>query len=324
VFVDLGAKRDGLVPYKDLALLNDEYRNGLHVGAKVPVYVLDTADSRDEIIVSLNKGLAQRDWLRAQELLESGECFEGTVQTANRGGLVVSFGRLRGFVPNSHLTSVPRSLRGDRLQRAKSDLLGKTLSLAMIEVNQADQKLVLSERVARRSQRKQLLEELTEGDVRTGTVRNLVSFGAFVDLGGVDGLVHISELEWRHVKHPGEVLSVGDSVEVYVLDVDRERERIGLSRKRLLPDPWTTVTGGLNPGDVVQGTVTGVVEFGAFVDLGQGVDGLVHISEMPDGAQAKASLAPGAPVQVRVLRIDPGRRRISLSLRVLAQEPVHW
>jgi small subunit ribosomal protein S1 len=222
------------------------------------------------------------------------------------------------------LTSIPRGLRGDRLHQATSDQLGKTLSLAMIEVNQADQKLVLSERVAQRRQRAQLLAELTEGDVRTGIVRNLVRFGAFVDLGGVDGLVHISELEWRHVKHPSEVLSIGERVEVYVLDVDRERERIGLSRKRLLPDPWTTVTGGLNPGDVVQGTVADVVEFGAFVDLGQGVDGLVHISEMPDGTQTKASLAPGAPVQVRVLRIDPGRRRISLSLRVFAQESAHW
>lgn len=324
VFVDLGAKRDGLVPYRDLELLNDEYRSDLHVGAQVPVYILDTTDGRDEIIVSLNKGLAQRDWLRAQELLESGESFQGTVQTANRGGVVVPFGRLRGFVPNSHLTSVPRGLRGDRLHRAKSDLLGKTLSLTIIEVNQANQKLVLSERLARRRRREQLLAELTEGDVRTGTVRNLVSFGAFVDLGGVDGLIHISELEWRHVKHPSEVLSVGDPVEVYVLDVDRERERIGLSRKRLLPDPWASVTGGMNQGDVVEGTITGVVEFGAFVDLGQGVEGLVHITEMPDGEQTKASLTPGSSVHVRALRIDPGRRRISLSLRIFAQERVRW
>jgi small subunit ribosomal protein S1 len=305
-------------------LLNDEYRSDLHVGAQVPVYILDTTDGRDEIIVSLNKGLAQRDWLRAQELLETGESVEGTVQTANRGGVVVPFGRLRGFVPNSHLTSLPRGLRGDRLHQAKSDLVGKTLSLVVIEVNQGDQKLVLSERVARRRQRAQLLDELAEGDVRTGTVRNLVSFGAFVDLGGVDGLIHISELEWRHVKHPSEVLSVGDPVEVYVLDVDRERERIGLSRKRLLPDPWKIVTGGLNQGDVIKGTVTSVVEFGAFVDLGRGVEGLVHITEMPGGEQTKADLTPGALILVRVLRVDAGRRRISLSMRIYAESYARW
>ena len=319
VFVDLGAKRDGLVPPNDLERLSEEYRSSLEVGKQVPVYVLDSRDGRDEIIVSLNKGLAQKDWLRAKELLKSEEGFEGAVTQVNRGGVVVSFGRLRGFVPNSHLTSVPRGLQGDRLHQAKSDLVDKTLMLAVIEADTRRQRLILSERKARQQQRQQLLTELTEGDVRTGTVRSLVSFGAFVDLGGIDGLIHISELGWKHASHPREVLNVGDQVEVYVLSVDRERERIGLSRKRLLPDPWFSVTDGLNRGDVVLGEVTNVVDFGAFVDIGDGVEGLVHNSEMPDGEQTRADLLTGAQVQVRVLRVDQQRRRIALSLRGLTQ-----
>jgi small subunit ribosomal protein S1 len=161
-------------------------------------------------------------------------------------------------------------------------------------------------------------------------VRNLVNFGAFVDLGGVDGLIHISELDWRHVTHPQEVLNVGDLVEVYVLRVDRERERIGLSRKRLLPDPWLALTDSLNPGDVVEGTVTNVVDFGAFVALDDGIEGLVHISEFPRAEQPLTAVQPGALVQVRVLSVDPQRRRISLSLRGLAPaqtfdfDPTGW
>jgi small subunit ribosomal protein S1 len=321
VLVDLGAKRDGRVPYKDLERLDAEYRNSLQVGDRVPVYVIDTSDKRAEIPVSLNKGLAQQDWLRAKELLESDACCECTVKTGNRGGVVVNFGRLRGFVPNSHLTSIPRGLSGERLRQAKSELVDETLLLAVIEADPRSQRLVLSERKARQAQRRRLIKELAEGDVRTGTVRSLVNFGAFVDLGGIDGLVHISELDWQRVAHPREVLSVGDVIEVYVLRVDRERERIGLSRKRLLPDPWQTLVESLHPGDVVQGTVTHVVNFGAFVELDDGVEGLVHISEFPDGPMATSTVYPGAPVLVRVLRIEPQRRRIGLSLRGLDSSP---
>lgn len=315
VLVDLGARRDGLVPHTDLERLTDQYREGLQIGDQVPVYVLDTSDKRDKILVSLNKGLARRDWQRAKELAECDECCECTVKTANRGGVVVIFGCLRGFVPNSHMTSIPRGLTGERLRRAKSELMGKSLLVSVIEADPRSQRLVLSERKAQRAQRQRLLEELTEGDVRTGTVCSLANFGAFVDLGGIDGLIHISELAWKHVRHPSEVLALGEQVEVYVLRVDRERERIGLSRKRLLPDPWLVVTGSLNLGDVVEGKVTNVVDFGAFVKLDDGVEGLVHISEFPQGPYSLAALQPGSLVQVRVLRIDLQRRRIALSMR---------
>jgi len=318
VIVDLGVKRDGIVPPRDLALLDDEYRNNLRVGGRVPVSALSTSDQNEELVVSLNMGLAQRDWLRAKELEEGGEVCEAEVIQVNRSGVLVRFGRLRGFVPNSHLTAVPRGSRGERLDQAKSDLVGQTLSLTVLEVEQQQRRFVLSERAAQGHLRQQLLEGLNMGDVRTGTVRNVVDYGVFVDLGGMDGLLHVSELAWKYIKHPNEVLDVGDSVEVCVLSVDRERERISLSRRRLLPDPWSTVTEGLRPGQVVEGTVTKILHFGTFVDLGQGVEGLVHISEIPDGTSADLGVVPDSPVRVRVLRVDNERRRISLSLRQTA------
>jgi len=334
VIVDLGTKRDGFVPRRDLELLDDAYRTRLQSGDRVPVCVLDTSGHRGELVVSLNQGLRQQDWLRADECLESGEICEAQVTGVNRGGVIVPFGRLRGFVPNSQLESVPRGSSGDRLRQAKSGLVGQTLSLAVIEVDQRRRRLVLSERVAGRRSRRQLLEVLTEGEVRTGVVRNLVEFGAFVDLGGVDGLIHVSELDWRHVTHPSDVLSVGDEVEVYVLSVDRERERIGLSRKRLLPDPWPRVVRRLHAGQTVDGTVTKAADFGVFVDVGEGVEGLVHVSEMPGGNVSHTDLGPGSPITVRVLEVDRWRRRIALSLRHVTQaapspgartaSPGHW
>jgi small subunit ribosomal protein S1 len=319
VIVDLGCKRDGIVPRSDLDLLDEAYRTGLQARDHVPVCVLIGSDRNEELIVSLNKGLAMQDWLRAQECRESGEVCEAEVTEVNSGGVVVLFGRLRGFVPNSHLTSVRSRTRGERLHQEKCELVGQTLSLAVIEVDRGRKGLILSQRAAHWRRRQQLLDELTEGDIRTGVVRNLAKFGAFVDLGGLDGLIHISELDWKYVRHPGEALSVGDEVEVYVLSVDRKRERVGLSRKRVLPDPWITVTRRLDIDQVVEGTVEGVADFGVFVELGEGVTGLVHVSEIPGGKAAHPELTPGSSIHVWVLRIDRWQRRIALSLRDVTQ-----
>jgi small subunit ribosomal protein S1 len=195
--------------------------------------------------------------------------------------------------------------------------------VVVLEVNRRRRRLVMSERKATQRRRKQVLQELTEGEVRTGRVTNLVHFGAFVDLGGVDGLIHISELDWAHVDRPKEVLDVGDEVEVYVLSVDRERERIGLSRKRLLPDPWYEVSENLFAGQIVEGTVTNVVDFGAFVELGKGIEGLVHVSNMPAGDQTRAELKSGMSIAVQVLHVDDDRRRIALSLSSLDSAMSH-
>lgn len=321
VLVDLGSKRDGVIQRRDLELVDDAYRASLQLGDRVPISVMGVATPQENLVVSLSRGREQQDWLRAQECLERGEIHEAEVTDVNRGGAIVPFGRLRGFVPNSHLSSIRPGWRGERLWQAKRDLVGQTLALVVIEADQRGRRLVLSQRNAEWRRRRQLLDELTEGEVRTGVVRNLVGFGAFVDLGGLDGLIHISELDWTHVEHPSDVLSVGDEVEVYVLSVDRDRERVGLSRKRLLPDPWPTVTDGLRSGQVVEGTVTGLVDFGVFVNLGEGVEGLVHNSRMPHGGIDHTELTPGSSIRVRVLQIDRRRRRIALSLRGISDSP---
>ena len=315
VIVDLGVKRDGVVLRNDLQQLDSDYRASLRSGDCIPVCIQDTRASGDGIVVSLNQGLAQQDWLRAAELLDNGEVCEAQVTDVNSGGLLVSFGRVQGFVPNSHLSSVPPGLRGPRLLEAKTNLVGDKLTLAVLEVEQGRRRLILSERAANHHRRRELFDELEEGQVRVAVVRNLVDYGAFADLGGVDGLIHISELDWCHVDHPGDVLSVGDEVEVKILSVDKERERIELSRKHVLPDPWPAVVGELEEGQVIDGRVTNVVAFGAFVDIGQGVEGLVHISEMPDGKATCTTLDRNAAIRVRVLNVDLARRRLALSMR---------
>ncbi len=244
ILVDLEGKRDGIVQLRDLDMLEDEYRESLEVGDQVPVYILKEVGPNGNVVTSIKKGLENADWLRAQDLYERGEVVESEVIGVNRGGVLVQFGRLRGFVPNSHLTSIPRGLRGKSLKEAKSELVGEVLPLVVIEVKQRRRRLILSERVANKRQREQLLDELAEGDIRTGVVQNIVDFGAFVDLGGVDGLIHISELDWDFVEHPKDVLSIGDEVEVYVLEVDRERERIALSRKRVIPQHYVEEESG--------------------------------------------------------------------------------
>ena len=234
VIVALSGKHDGIIPRQDLDMVDEDVIESLQVGKQIPVKVIKESPKMGGIMVSLKKGLEQQDWLRAERFLESGEVFDGEVQDVNRGGVLVNFGRLQAFVPNSHLTSIPRGLRGDRLREAKEELVGETLSLSVIEVKQRRRRLIVSERVAEQKNRKQLLQELAEGDIRSGVVQNVVEFGAFVDLGGIDGLIHISELDWDYVENPRSVVKEGDEVEVYVLDVDRENERIALSRKRLI------------------------------------------------------------------------------------------
>lgn len=314
IFVELDGKRDGEIQERDLENVNEKYLAGLEVGDRIPVRVIKVPVDQSAVIVSLKQGLEHKDWLRADKLMEDEEVIEVEVSGVNRGGVLAPLGRLRGFIPNSHLTSIPRGANRDKRQEIKKELVGKTLSVMVIEVNQRRRRLILSERVAAALHRKELLAELHEGAIRTGIVSNLVDFGAFIDLGGIDGLLHISEISWDHIGHPRDVLEVGEEVEVYVLDVDRDRERIALSRKRLLPDPWEQVTERLHRGDLVEGTITHVTDFGAFVDVGDGVEGLVHVSEMPQGERTLNELVPSSKAQVRILNIDPLKQRISLRL----------
>ena len=312
ILVDLGTRRDGLIPAPDLETVDGEYLSALEVGDRIPVVVTRTR-GKAVIEVSLTKGIESHDWLHAQDMLESGQTCSCAVEGFNRRGVVVRFGGLLGFVPNAHLGIPPSGLREGRCAEKKSELVGKTLPLAVIDADRRHGRLILSRRAAIRRRRGNLLKELTPGEVRTGIVGTLVSGGVFVDLGGLDGLIPISELDWQSVWHPSEVLSLGDEVEVHVLGVDLERQRVELSRKRLLPDPWESATGSVAQGDIVDGVVTNLVPFGVFVDIGAGVEGLVQVSEMPRGF---SELIVGLEVKVRVLEIDREAKTVSLSLRL--------
>ena len=318
VIVDIGAKRDAVIPASDLARLSEEERKALKPGDRIPVFILNPSGRDEEPVGSLNLALEQQDWERAEELLKTGEIVEAEVIGYNKGGLIVRFGRLRGFVPASHVAS--RDQREGNRQKQLAQHVGMTLPLKVIEVNRERRRLVFSHREAlaewQEQQRAKLIEELEVGEVRHGVVTGLTDFGAFVDLGGAEGLIHISQLSWHSVQHPSEVLKVGQEVDVYVMDLDPERNRIALSLKLLQPDPWTTAAGRYEVGQVVEGDVVNVVKFGAFVRIEPGIEGLIHISEL--GAlqtdDARQVLHVGDRVRVEIISLQPEEHKMGLRL----------
>ena len=321
VVFDIGAKQDALLSSRELDHISEEEFQALHLGDQVNVYVLRADESVEQPIVSLRLAKEQEDWIRAQAMMDSGELTHSKVTGFNKGGLLSEFGGLQGFIPISQIANLVMS-GGDRTQAEMlGEYVGRELVLKVIEVNRRRRRLILSERAAMREwrshQREQLLEEIAEGQTRTGVVSNLVDFGAFVDLGGMDGLVHISELSWGRVEHPREVLNIGQEVEVLILNVDRDRQRIGLSIKRIQRDPWESVGDRYEAGQLVVGVVSHIVSFGAFVELEPGVEGLVHVSELADGqVENPADLVrENQELTLLVLGVDPQEHRISLSLR---------
>jgi small subunit ribosomal protein S1 len=331
IVVGVGAKRDGIVPYSDMQRLGAEALAALSVGDKVPVYVLRPEDQDGNLLVSLNMARQEQAWLRASELADSEEIFEDRVIGYNKGGLVIPVGDIRGFIPASQVPGFPRGLSQEERLKRLADMVGQMLQVKVIEINQRKRRLILSATIAQRQWRKQqresLLAGLREGEVRKGVVSGLCTFGAFVDLGGADGLIHVSELSWRRVRHPREVLKVGDEVEVYVLRLDPEKKRIGLSLKRLQPEPWALVEDKYELGQLVEGVVTNVVDFGAFAEIEDGVEGLIHVSELADGqiSHPRDVVKRGDLLLLRIIRIDTRRKRLGLSLkRVLESEWAEW
>lgn len=330
IMVDIGAKCEGIVPERDLERMSPTERDAIHMGDEVLVYVVSPEDANGNIILSLTRAQAARDWREAQRLLESQEIVECQVADCNKGGLIVRIGRLRGFVPGSQLAAsraAHRPSAGADSDNRWAALVDETLQLKVIEVDQFRNRLILSERAAvrdwRKNQREKLLNELTEGDVRSGRVINLAEFGAFVDLGGIDGLVHLSELSWKRVEHPREVVEVGQEVEVYVLGVDRERQRVALSLKRLQPDPWATVEERYQEGQLVEGLITRLTKWGAFASIAgdEAIEGLIHVSELDEGpvVHPRDVLHPGQVVTLRVIGVDQRRHRMALSLKQVSQ-----
>jgi len=321
VIADVGLKRDAFVPRADLDRLDAETLASLEPGAVVMMVVMYPHDYDGNLIVSINRALERADWAQAEESLASKALIEAKVVGQNRGGLVVQVGRLEGFVPQSHVTSIGRGVVQDELIDAKKALLGEMIALRIIEVDRAANRLILSEREARRASRQAKLAELTVGDVVQGKIVNLVDFGAFVDIGGIDGLVHISRLDREFIQHPSEVVSVGDEVTVRIDAVDVDHERLTLNRAVLLPSPWHDIEENFAVGQTVEGEIVRVVEFGVFVAVPHDLVGLVHASEMTTAANAQ----PHDRVLVRILNIDTERQRLGLSLdKVSAEEWEAW
>ncbi len=322
VLVDVGAKSEGVVAGRELERLSDEDLEELKEGNEVSVYVLRPDDDEDgHIWLSVSRAWIEKDWVAAQELYDSSECYTGTVANHNKGGLIVLFGQVRGFVPVSQLES-SRGITRSGTEEQWSQLVGEELQLKIIEIDRERNRLILSERAAmqewRKGQKERLLATLKPGDVVTGRVASLADFGAFVDLGGADGLVHLSEISWASVSHPRDVMQVGESVEVYVLQVDTERHRISLSLKRLQPEPWSRVLEKYEIGQIINATVTRLATFGAFARLGEDeIEGLIHVSELTDGniSHPREVVSEGDIVALRIIHINPERRRMGLSLK---------
>ena len=324
VLIDVGAKSEGLVPSKELERLGRDGLERLEVGQVLPVYIVRAEDRDGNLILSIRRAEEEGDWRRAQKLFEDSETFQTQVAGFNKGGLIVRLGRLRGFVPASQLAPQHRGSDSQQPEERWSRLVGTDVQVKVIELNRKRKRLILSERAAlrlrREEQKAELLETLRPGEVRRGTVSSLADFGAFVNLGGADGLVHLSELSWNRAAKPGDVVKVGQEVEVYVLNVDQERRRIALSLKRLEPEPWATAESRYYVGQLVEGTITRIANFGAFALVNDEIEGLIHISELSEGRinHPQDVVSEGQKHVMRIIRIDPKRRRMGLSLKRVA------
>ena len=329
ILADVAAKRTAVVPPHDLAEVEDDIIDQISVGDEVTLCVLRTPRGDEELLVSLNKGLEQADWHRATDLLENEEPIELEVVGYNKGGLLVDFGYLKGFVPASHVPQLQGAHDRQAILSRKTELVGGDLLLKVIEVDRQRRRLILSAKKAQSERRRQRLRELKqrEGETITGCVTNLVSFGAFVDLDGVEGLIHVSEIGWEKVEDPAKYLRRGEEVETVIQSVELERERISLSRKALLPSPWEAYAQEHAPGDLAEGVVTSVTDFGAFVGVAEGIEGLIHTTEM-HGTQdftPEDLLFPGDQLLVRIINIEPQRQRLALSQRRISQkEEIEW
>jgi len=327
ILLDVGLKKDAIIPGQDLDKVDPDYLKGLTVGEEITVGVIRTPLGDDDLLVSLHRGLTQKTWVKAEELAENDQVVELEVVDQNRGGLLVAFDNMQAFVPNSHIPAIRRGTSTQKAGEIKAGLIGKTLPFKVIEVNQKERKLVFSARAAQREQRLKRLEEIQVGQVIKSRVVNVVDFGVFVDLDGVDGLVHKSEIDWERVTHPSKRFKVGDEIEVKVISVDKENERVSLSRKILLPNPWKKLVEDYKVGDLVEGVVVSVLDFGAFVEIREGLHGLIHISEIgySNAEDPKAVLKKGDPVLVKIIGIKTARERISLSMRrVPVSEQMEW
>jgi small subunit ribosomal protein S1 len=323
ILVSIGAKSEAIIPSRERDQIPEEELANMKVGDEIPVYVVNPEDSSGSLVVSYSRAREESDWKMVEEMIDSGEVYEGAISGFNKGGLIVPIGELRGFVPGSQVSVIRRAEEssGETAEARWSSMVGQDITVKVIEVDRQRHRLILSERAALQETREtikdRLLENLEEGSIRKGRITSLADFGAFVNIDGADGLVHLSEISWDHVGHPSDVLKMGQEVNVKVIAIDRERKRIGLSIRQTEPDPWFKRVDSLREGQLIQGTITHLTKFGAFAKLAEDLEGLIHISELSETRinHPKEVVSEGDVVTLRIIRIDPERRRIGLSLR---------
>ena len=322
VLVSIGAKSEGLVSGKELEQLTPEEREALEVGQEVYVFVISPEDANGNVVLSLKRAQEQLSWDNVEKLLEESDVVESKIIGFNKGGLIVAVEGLRGFVPSSQVSALRRmQSTGDTPEQRWQKMINEPISVRVIEVDRERRRLILSEKAAstesRQSIKERVLDELKEGEVYSGRVTSIANFGAFININGADGLVHLSEISWDHIEHPREALEVGQEVRVKVINIDREKKRIGLSIRVLQDDPWKSRLEKYSVGQLVEGVITRLTKFGAFARLEGDIEGLIHISEISENRieHPKEVLKEGDVKSLRVIRIDPEQHRIGLSLR---------
>ncbi len=321
VLVSIGTKSEGLIPSRELSQLDEEERAKLVVGEEITVFIVSPEGRSGTMILSLQRAKEEGDWGDAEKLRDDKEVYEGQIAGYNKGGLIVKLGSLRGFIPASQVSLTRRmSYQGDTPEQRWSAMTGENIMVRVIEVDRQRRRLILSEKAAvsesRETLKDRLMDEIDIGEVRTGKVTSLAEFGAFVNLQGADGLVHLSEISWEHIKHPNELLKVGDEVKVKIISLDRERRRIGLSIRQCESDPWEDYVAGYKVGQLIEGEITRITKFGAFAKVDENIEGLIHISEISDKRieNPKEVLEVGEVLALRIIKIDTERRRVGLSV----------
>ena len=321
MLVDIGYKSEGFVPTKEMRSLPPEVLEELKVGDEIIAYVVNPEGNEGSSILSVDRARGEQGWRILEKAMDNNETCKGVITGANRGGAVVESEGVQGFVPLSQLIGPARELYVPGGEPPKEGFIGMAVEFKIIELNRRRNRAIFSERAAlqawKQIQKSRLVEELTEGEIRKGRVAGISNFGAFVDLGGADGLIHISELSWEPVKTPEEIVTVGEEIDVFVLRVDRENLKIALSLRRLQPEPWDEIESKFAIGQTVTGVVTKLANFGAFARIDRGIEGLIHISELSQQVikHPKDVVNEGDELELKIIRIEPERRRLGLSLK---------
>jgi len=322
ILVSVGTKSEGIISGKEYELIPTDELANLKLGQEIPVYVINPEDSNGNLVLSYMRAREEEGWQEVEGMVSKKEPYHSSVIGYNKGGLIVPVSGLRGFVPASQISYTRRaSMTGDTPEQRWSRMIGQEIDVCVIEVDRERRRLILSERQAsnesRDSLKERVIDELKEGQVLTGRVTSLADFGVFVNVNGADGLVHLSEISWDRIQHPGEVLKVGEEVKVKVISIDRDKKRIGLSIRQLLDDPWDKKAAEFQVGQLIEGTITRLTKFGAFARLTDDIEGLIHISEISEKRidHPKEVLKEGDTCTLRIIKIDNDNHRIGLSLR---------